>query len=586
MDSATNSPNTSGFTADTIGSEMLSFQNLLLVALAGLALVIWYKRRQNKAVHTMSDLSGCVKRLEPFDRYLACMVDRGSFMLNFSILLRTPRQLTLTVLKEAAWRWVLKNPMLRTNQDARSPYYKDAWFKEIPTWTSDDLPVNEVTSTDWKRVHEEMMAAKDDSKSAPLWGLKLVWNISSDFSEGPVSEPSDATHNPSTSGVGKDFRYALVFNFHHSVTDGTSAVNLMGDFINCLTDTLKQLPIIPTTPSYDKGLMSYITKPSFIESLTIWSMSFRTCLFLITILTRRFFHGRQSTCPRVGVGFRQESSHAVIPILWSEADTAKLMSSCRQRGCTVQGALQAAIGLALVQVARVYKICHDRELDVSFVVPANLRRPLTIPASAIGNYFTLIPMEKSFHDAMATTELWECAKAISQDLRDQLQSGTAYKVFTIGHGPSVLIQRGIEAWDQVASEVAVTGRRFTSVFMSNLGLCRALEDKEPEVTPEALFTTVTMQKVGPVFGLNCTTTNKRMAFTFNYIPEFIEADLANQVVQEFQKTLRMLVESCDNWHPKVEMNLLQSKVLRSTFTWIVRFLLNKSIPQYKFFIVW
>ena len=537
-----------GFLASNPGSATLSLPTLSLVALAGLALVLWYKRMQNKVDHTMSDLSGCVKRLGPFDSYLACMMDRGCYIISFSLLLRTKRELTLAMLREAAWRWVLRNPILRTCLDARGPYYQNAFFKEISPWTSADLPVSEVTSSDWKRVHGEMMTERSDAKRVPLWRLKLVPEISCDFSEEPVSELSDTTHSPNTStGLAKGFRYALVFGIHHSLTDGTSAVNLMGDFVNCLTDTLKQLPMVPITPSYDEGLMSYIAKPSLIESLAIWSVSFRTFLFVITFLTRRFLQGRQSTSPRVGVGFSQESSHAVIPMLWSEADTAKLMSSCRQRGCTIQGALQAAVGLALVQVARVYKNCHDRKLDVSFLVPANLRRHLTITASALGNYFTLIPMEKTFHYYTSIPELWECAKAISQDIRNRLQSGSAYKVFTLGHGPSVLVQRAVEAWDQVASEVPVTGRSFTTVFMSNLGLCSALEDKDPEVTTEALFATATMQKVGPVFGLNCTTTNKRIAFTFNYIPEFIDADIANQVAEGFQRTLQMLVKSCDNW---------------------------------------
>ena len=353
------------------------------------------------------DTSQFRQRLDGLEKNYCCLHDRGIFLVTCTVFLETLVPLSLQVLRQTAWHWSTRHARLRARIDSNDDNYKDACFVEMSSLTVHDVPVQEVSHGDWMYVNETELEEKFDCTNGLLWRLRFVPGVTNDFgadrySDGPVAnnttEINKEQHCPGS------YDSAIIFVIHHCITDGIGMANLLGEYIDILTSILHGKPVPDVLEPECVSICNNLEPLSLAESLRMRLLALPIPGFSHALmrLIKRNIPMKTDHVPSLPVGEYQNPLHRIFPLVLSEVDTASLVVSCRQKSCTVQGAIQAAIGLSLAQVRPGVQAAKGEDSEyfkVQYMVPVNLRQRLKnidIPNSAIRIYTSKILPWKTF----------------------------------------------------------------------------------------------------------------------------------------------------------------------------------------------
>ena len=490
------------------------------------------------------------ERLDKIERFFCFMHDHGTFLVSCTVFLETSVKLSLQVLRQTAWHWATRHARLRARIVSNGDNYKDACFVEMSSLTVDDMPVQEVGHGDWKYVNEIELENKFDCINGPLWRLCYVPDVTSEFgTESQVEEMQE--HNRAQTECLERNNSAIVFVLHHCITDGIGIAYLMGEYIDILTCLLRNQPVPevlePTSDSIG-DILGSLSLPKYLGMrLLALPLPGFTNVHMRFVRRNIGLPVKTHHAPALPVGKDQKPLHRITPLVMSEVDTAALVTKCRQRGCTVQGVLQAAIGLALAQIKpgeQAGRTVVSDELNVQYVVPVGLRQRLQntpIPNSAIRNYVGDIFPQKTFSSDLSQPDLWQAAQEISNDINRRIKDNEAIELAHYSLGPSAFLERCVKHIDKLSNEALRKGWNSNVVFMSNLGVCGCLDEKDPLVKPKATLLSMSTDNFSFMFTVIYITMNKRLCLTIATRRNVVSDELAADVVQAFRQAIQMLI---------------------------------------------
>ncbi|MDY6805469.1 MAG: condensation domain-containing protein [Cyanobacteriota bacterium] len=236
----------------------------------------------------------------------------------------------------------------------------------------------------------------------------------------------------------------LILTMHHAITDGLSSIRLHSELLTYCqkiasgelnapeTSKLRALPPVDELlPASTKGLKGKLD----------------STLFLLRLKLKQLWYRPETLNFEKTVPIEQRSCGIVCRQL--DADfTQKLINLCRQENTTVQGALGAAMMLAVAK-----KIKSGQKTRVFCRTYVDLRKRLK-PAISDENLGILVSSLTSFHST--NSSFWELAR----DLRQQLEVGlNRSDVFS----PVLIIRKIVELALNQSDRAVVT------VAITNIG---------------------------------------------------------------------------------------------------------------------
>ena len=297
-------------------------------------------------------------------------------------------------------------------------YFTCAKWRQM-LWVIFKLKSEVRNDTDWNSVVDENRRSDIfNPEKGPLWKCIFLPNaiMNNDTEE-------DLSH----------YNCVVIFIQDHSINDGVGTVEMMKNFMFVLNQLLSENEVVtnlspPELPleyflhqkypisSFQTGLKLFLqTLISFrcVGSCMIWMMS---------KLTKNVF-GQLVGLEEDRNPYCTKSTISHLQILTREK-TKTLVQSCKNNGCTVQGAIQAASNVALLHILHE----HGAKLPIKLVnyVPIDMRRrilenPTGYPGTVYaGGVNTELEVEKGVLEPDIKC-LWKLARNSTNTVRAEIE---------------------------------------------------------------------------------------------------------------------------------------------------------------------
>ena len=363
--------------------------------------------------------------IQPLDfnqKFLMNMHEHGIWTIVTTSILRTNVKLIKFHVTKTAMHLMEKYSPLRACIYRSTKNSAESYLVKLYPQHLIDAVVVEVQNKNWKLVMESELLKQFNSGTGPLWSISFLSQIDyekSATSNGESQSKSEPEGNVSESGYSHrleqaklDQRYtsALIFRFHHSIIDGTSRTRVVGDALNFLEHILSERPIPRECALLYGPITQYLPKLSCKEA-----MLFRlTVLFgYIAFLRMNTNTTSNSYVERMGAEILRDTSVVkrtrIIPMEWNEENTRHLIAACKRHNSTVQGAVQTAVGIAMVEI--MCKGRQDFRQKLNMLVTVNLRPHLNYLAKdAFGTYNGSIVITDTYSVGMGNEQFWKLAR--------------------------------------------------------------------------------------------------------------------------------------------------------------------------------
>ena len=319
----------------------------LVTAVACLFIFCLLRWKKSSHIPDHPQSAGFIRYLNSVERLFACMQDRKSCVLNFTLVIGSERKLSLDLIKRSSAEWIKRHQMLRARIATDSVFYRHAYFVEVNNENLINLPVKQVVGDDWKLLHEDQMMEAFDSTSGLLWRLAFAPNINHGFMSKMTPANiqrgmGDMLPNEDCDKFG--FENVLVFRFLHCFTDGVGGISLIKDFIDVLNYLLTGNNNTTKIQHSSQDLYACIGKPSLTQTICMWLLSLPVP-FVSNILEKMIKRPNfleESDGLRLGVGVKDGGKWRLNVIHLTESETLRLRESCKLRGfiCRVSLKLQ------------------------------------------------------------------------------------------------------------------------------------------------------------------------------------------------------------------------------------------------------
>lgn len=206
----------------------------------------------------------------------------------------------------------------------------------------------------------------------------------------------------------------IVINSHHTICDGLSLAYLLRDILLHLGDPDREIEQLPFLPEIGEENLPTSASLSLPQRLGI--------KFINKIWERKriFFDGEDYR--RLHKTFWKENNHtAILPWELTEAETATLISRCREEKVSVHSALSTAFLLAQSEVqGKAPAYIHNLSMTV------NLRDRLIPPVGeALGVYFSSFRIK---HKGKQNQSFWSNARKFHKRLKQKLSNKNIFEV--------------------------------------------------------------------------------------------------------------------------------------------------------------
>ena len=387
--------------------------------------------------------------------------------------------------------------------------------------------------TDWNSVVDENRGGDIlDPEIGPLWKCIFLPNakINNDTEEDLLR-----------------YNCVVIFVQDHSMNDGVGTVEMMKNFMFILNQLLSENEVVtnlsPPQLPYEYFLYQKYPLSSFkkglkllIQTLVSFECVALCMLWMLSKFTKNVF--------RQVVGLEEDSSpHCVkstkshLQILTREK-TKNLVQACRNNGCTVQGAIQAASNVALLHILH----GHGAKLPLKLLnnVPMNMRRRmLESPAGHPGILYAAgvnyeLEVEKGVLEPDVKC-LWKLARDSTNILRAEIEKEQYVKRHFDVYSWCVLFERHFD----IVMKHSAIGRKYTPILLvaNSLGRFSFSESSRNLAKPTGFLFSLTSTVCGPIFSTYVATFDDQMSISHTYYPHVTCESLSMQYCSKFREIL-------------------------------------------------
>ena len=281
-------------------------------------------------------------------------------------------------------------------------------FYKIKNDNVNNIKAEIRNDTDWKTVMDENRGSHMfDFENGPLWKCIFL--------------PS-ATINHNLAEDLMQHNCVVIFIQDHVINDGIGSVEMTKTFMFILNQLLDEknldIPLSPPVLPLDYFLnhryqMSAFQKCLILLGQTLFTFECWTSFldWIIDKLLRKEI-AKQITSGEFRSLHGEKTTRCCLQIL-GKRPTRKLIQACRDNGCTVQGAIQAASNLALLHMFHAYGTKHPQNMK-NYVSIDMRKRVLDKSAEfQTGSYGFRINVVLGIEKGILQNDperLWECAR--------------------------------------------------------------------------------------------------------------------------------------------------------------------------------
>ncbi|XP_076049059.1 uncharacterized protein LOC143029846 [Oratosquilla oratoria] len=287
------------------------------------------------------------------------------------------------------------------------------WYRKRSADDQNNLSFLEEPSADTiMKHHTDMLHHKYTANTGPMWCLKIIH----------ISKEDHDQRNALTEEL---HTYALVFGFHHSITDGNSNFLIIGHFVAMLERMIKGETQISTEQNFQ------FTPPTQTELLTNWEYvklqllpwnKRREVNFLKDVLINA-----RPKLLELSPSTHDEKMTRVVRRNFDESLSKEFFHRCKRESITIHSGFSAVIDLAMAVVMKKAGLVADDNNNNTFTITCshtiNLRRYWWGDTSAaLGTHISgIVSEQKVDPNTLENGDFWSLAldlhKRLQKDIR-------------------------------------------------------------------------------------------------------------------------------------------------------------------------
>ena len=462
--------------------------------------------------------------------------------------------LTLATIDSAVKHLMTRHPLLRARIFQPSKNSSAAYFVDMGSDATNRFTVTQVERGDWETILENGLLSIFNVETGPLWSVTFVPNmnhrpfqpfrkVKSKWLNIPHSSVKLVNVDTDISTKRAEFESGLHFTFHHCMTDGTYRTRLIAELVDILDHMLTNKEVPMTESHLSRPLTDHLEKMNWRWMVLLQILVLCKGIVLLIMkrkLSRNVFIGKmRSELCRNSSGVRRTR---IIPVEWSTDFTKAFLDVCKKEGCTVHGALQIACGTAMSILMSNNDNSYKTLLTLS--APVNLRPFLVDVANdAPGVYMGAIMTTEVFSPEITGEEFWKRAAASSHEIHRKINCGEHLTLDRMELGPNGMLDIVVSCIKQIREPRDTFGRLPIDINISNLGKCRAFDNRFQAVFPRAIFCATPENKVGPIFCPKVANFGGKMFLTLAYFENVVPKDLAVTFLDHVHGLLAKMVSN-------------------------------------------
>lgn len=335
------------------------------------------------------------------------------------------------------------------------------------------------------------------------------------------------------------YKNAIVFTFHHVITDGHSVVTMLEQLLCYLTllyegqeVLVESMPFRPSTAH----LMRHCCIPSVLGkavfNLSLWISRFRTLLL---------DHPKEENCylanypPVSRCDSAAPNKTSLVYREISPEETLSLINTCKMMKCSVHGALTAATHITMAKILQNgnKEKAPNRPLSLTSSCNVDLRKECRPEIKSDEFILCVSSFRTEIQVSPATNDFWEFAQECTRKVRWAFFTGLHHKFLKPCH-------MKLPAAEQQGAKPS--SNQDPRVFnLSNMGRQDWNKEHEGPYLLAGIVASVTLQPTGPVFALLCATINGTMYWANSYNMRVVTR---MQAVEFLDLTLEILKYAC------------------------------------------
>ena len=428
-------------------------------------------------------------------------------------------------LKHLMNTYTLFRMCIKTNEDGV------LCFCKMGTDTLNNIKAEIRIDTDWKIAVDELRDNHIfDFETGPLWKCIFLPNatINDNLGENPLQ------HN-----------CVVIFIQDHSINDGIGSVEMMQTFMLILNELLDENevdthlspPVLPMDYSLDLMHRNALKNILILLGQTLLTFKCMKC-FLDWILDQSL--PKQSDEQVVSDKDRklqgEKTTRTDLKIL-GKKETRKLIQACKNNGCTVQGAIQAASNVALLRAFDTHGI--KRPLDLKNCVPMDLRKrlPKILPGFQLGSYGYSKSIVLDFEEGVIQADaerLWKFARQITEVVRAKVK-----ELLPLPMEMYILSGCTDRYFDRL---MKLDMMRHHSLLISSLGRFTVPDSATTHARPVGFLFSTSASRFDLMFTAYAVTINDQLSISHSYYPHTTSASMTKDYIYEFQEVMELLIK--------------------------------------------
>ena len=412
---------------------------------------------------------------------------------------------------------------IRRNKDGALSFYK------MDTDTLNNIKAEIRIDTDWKIAADEKREGNDfDFENGPLWKCIFL--------------PNAAMNNDLTEDL-LEYNCVVIFVQDHAINDGIGSVEMIKQFMSILNRLLDNRkverslspPVLPTEYFLNQKHPMTAFQKCF-QLLLQTLLSFKCTTSLLLWIINKFI----IKDVKVEEDSPTKSTRSHLQ-MFSRKETKNLVQACRNNGCTVQGAIQAASSVALLHILRKDGKKLPDEINTS--VSLDMRRRLLDDSAEFltGSHAAQLRMgidigEEILQLDRSTTLLWKFARQSTNALHTKIKENQ-HLLNGLMYVPAAFIEKHFSLLMKV-------GRLCHPylLFVSSLGRFNISESSITLAKLNGFHLKFSGTKREELFTTFAATFDGQLSISHSYYPHVTSEYIKNEYYRKFEEVIEILIK--------------------------------------------
>ena len=471
-----------------------------------------------------------------------------------ALILQSTQQVSVRHVQEAAMNLMNRHRLLRSRIYQPNKASSEMYFVDMGSDAMERFVVTQIEREDWQTVLKNDLLQRTKHETGTLWSLAFLPNVTYTvfqpfWKDGNIWACRSYIHHeltPSSSVENSQdvkTESVLVCSIHHAIADGTYRTRLLVELVEILDHILSGTEVPMKECDLNHRITDRLSALTWREIILMRLI----CVFKYFIpFLLRLVNTKNAFIERMGVESSRTlvaSKSRILPVEWSRREFSKtFVEACKRHGCTVQGALNVACGVAMAKVMSKYEVPYDTPVGIG--VPVNLRPHLkNLPLDAAGVYMGVIWTKTQFSTETAVDQLWTQAIESSREIHRKIKSGEAASMNRFELCPGAVLGIMMSTLEVQRESKRTFGRYDTGITLVNMGRCVSLDMQREIVHPRALFWATPEHNYGPLFSFKTCTFNERLFCTFVYYKNITSRHIASKYLDRIHEVLVNMVSA-------------------------------------------